>query len=140
MNKIKKYLAIVLTLNFLIALSAVVYSFIMLVFPQTFSLDNLLKSMQKLPFSDILFSNLTFSAIALLIIIALPNIISIVTTLIRCKNSATISLVSGINLMLWIIVQFVILSFNVLLVIFLVVEFLQTNISIALMRAAKIDK
>ena len=65
-----------------------------------------------LPFSDILFKDLTFSGIALLIVNGITNLASAVLLLKNKKAGVVLGGVFGITLMLWICIQFYIFPFN----------------------------
>lgn len=88
-------------------------------------MSGLLPAMQVLPFSDVLFSDLIFSGIALLIINGIPNIIGAILLILYRKSGIIMGEIAGIVLMLWIIIQFVIYPFNLMSTSYFILGFLQ---------------
>lgn len=69
-------------------------------------MDGMLPYFQKLPFSDVLFQNLTFSGIALLIVNGITNLIAAALLLLKRKSGVILGGIFGVTLMLWICIQF----------------------------------
>lgn len=74
----------------------------------------LLPGLRKLPFADVLFQNLVFSGIALLIVNGLSNAVASVLILKNKPAGVVLGGVFGVTLMLWICIQFFIFPFNAL--------------------------
>ena len=102
-----------------IGISAIYGSTCMLINPtgSLLDMDNLLPYFSSLPLSNILFNNYIFSGICLLIINGLPNILT-VYLLIKNKKS-------GIILMLWIMIQFIIFPMNILSTSFFIIGIIE---------------
>ncbi len=77
-------------------------------------MDGLLPGMQKLPFANVLFQNLIFPGIALLLVNGVPNFVAAAFLFKNKKAGAQLTAVFGFTLMLWITIQFVIYPLNVL--------------------------
>lgn len=75
-------------------------------------MDGMLPFFQKLPFADILFTDLTFSGIALLIVNGLTNLTAAGLLFARKRAGAVLGCVFGVTLMLWICIQFYIFPLN----------------------------
>ena len=69
-------------------------------------MDAMLPYFQVLPFAKILFQDLTFSGIALLIVNGLPNLTAAALLLAKKHLGVVLSGVFGVTLMLWICIQF----------------------------------
>lgn len=91
-----------------IGIGAVGGSLMMFIDPSgvTVGMDGLIPFFQVLPFADILFQNLLFSGVMLLIVNGLTNLISAVLLLKNKKIGICLGTTFGITLMLWIIIQF----------------------------------
>lgn len=77
-------------------------------------MGDLLPGMQVLPFANHLFKNLIFPGIALLIVNGIPNIVSAILLIKNKKQGIFLGSFQGLILMLWIIIQFIIYSFNLI--------------------------
>lgn len=111
-----------------IGLGAVGGAVMMLVDPsgKSVGMDGMLPCFQVLPFADVLFQNLVFSGISLLIVNGLTNLTA--AALLLCKKRVGITLggIFGITLMLWICIQFYIFPFNFMSTAYFVFGFCQT--------------
>lgn len=83
-------------------------------------MDAMLPFFQKLPFADVLFRDLTFSGIALLIVNGLTNLTAAFFLLRRKKIGAILGGVFGVTLMLWICIQFYMFPLNFMSTIYFV--------------------
>lgn len=90
-----------------------------------FGMDEMLPFFQVLPFADVLFQNLLFSGIALLIVNGISNMIAFALLITNRKSGVVLGTVFGITLMLWIIIQFVVFPPNFMSIIFFIFGFLQ---------------
>ena len=97
-----------------IGLGAVAGACMMLLDPtgKAMGMDAMLPYFQVLPFAKILFQDLTFSGIALLIVNGLTNLTAATLLLAKKHLGVVLSGVFGVTLMLWICIQFVILPAN----------------------------
>ena len=75
-------------------------------------MDGMLPFFQKLPFADVLFQDLLFSGIALLIVNGLTNLTAAVLLLRKKKLGVILGGIFGITLMLWICIQFYMFPLN----------------------------
>jgi len=75
-------------------------------------MDPLLEGMQTLPLAHILFRNFIFPGIALLLLIGMPQLSTSWLLLRKNRLAARAGMVSGLILMAWIIIQFIIWDFN----------------------------
>ena len=91
-----------------IGIGAVGGSLMMLIDPtgRSMGMDAMLPYFQVLPFSDILFRDLTFSGIALLIVNGITNLTAAGLLFANKKNGVILGGIFGITLMLWICIQF----------------------------------
>ncbi len=80
---------------------------------------------KKLPFADILFTDYTFSGIALLIINGTTNLTAAILLIRKKKLGVVLGGVFGVTLMLWICIQFYIFPPNVLSTIYFIFGFCQ---------------
>ena len=80
----------------------------------------------ELPLSNILFNDYLFSGICLLIINGITNIAGSIMLIKNKKISYDLEIIFGILLMLWIIIQFIILPFNLLSLTFFLLGLIQT--------------
>lgn len=97
-----------------IGIGAVAGAVAMLIDPsgKSVGMDKMLPYFKKLPFSDVLFTNLIFSGISLLIVNGITNLTS-AFLLFKKKTSGIITGgIFGITLMLWICIQFYMFPFN----------------------------
>ena len=88
-------------------------------------MDALLPYFKVLPFSDILFTNLIFSGVMLLIVNGLTNFISAGFLFAKKKLGIVLGMVFGVTLMAWICIQFVILPTNFMSTAFFIIGLLQ---------------
>lgn len=91
-----------------------------------FGLDEVLEQMHVLPLSEVLFKNLIFPGILLLLINGITQLFTAWLLFRRKKNAALFGMACGILLMLWIVVQFVTFGFNPLSNIYFVIGLLET--------------
>ena len=73
---------------------------------KSMGMDAMLPYFQVLPFADMLFCNLLFSGIALLIVNGLTNLTAAVLLFCKRKSGIVLGGVFGVTLMLWICIQF----------------------------------
>ena len=97
-----------------IGLGAVAGATGMLVDPsgKAMGMDAMLPFFQKLPFADVLFKDLFFSGIALLIVNGLTNLTAAVLLILKKKSGVILGGIFGITLMLWICIQFYMFPLN----------------------------
>ena len=97
-----------------IGLGAVAGATGMLVDPsgKAMGMDAMLPYFQKLPFADVLFKDLFFSGIALLIVNGLTNLTAAVLLILKKKSGVILGGIFGITLMLWICIQFYMFPLN----------------------------
>lgn len=88
-------------------------------------MDGLIPGMQVLPFSDILFQNLIFPGISLLIVNGLSNITACILLIQNRKLGINLGITVGLTLMLWILIQFIIYPTNVLSISYFFIGVLQ---------------
>ena len=79
---------------------------------QSTGMAGLLPGLNKLPFADVLFKNLVFSGISLLIVNGLSNLTAMFLLLERKHIGVKLGFAFGITLMLWICIQFYIVPPN----------------------------
>ena len=91
-----------------IGIGAVFGALCMLIDPsgKKFYMDAMLPYFQVLPFADVLFTDLTFSGIALLVVNGLTNLTAAALLFAKKKSGVILGGVFGITLMLWICIQF----------------------------------
>lgn len=110
-----------------IGIGAVGGALCMLIDPsgKALGMDAMLPYFQKLPFSDVLFTDFTFSGCALLIVNGLTNLTA--SALLFCNKKLGVILggVFGITLMLWICIQFYVLPANFMSIAFFIFGFCQ---------------
>lgn len=99
-----------------IGLGAVAGAACMLIDPsgKIMGMDAMLPFFQKMPLADVLFQNFVFSGISLLIVNGLTNLTAAVLLLRRKHAGVVLGGFFGITLMLWICIQFWLLSTNVM--------------------------
>ena len=97
-----------------IGLGAVAGATGMLIDPsgKAMGMDAMLPFFQKLPFADVLFKDLFFSGIALLIVNGLTNLTAAVLLILKKKSGVILGGIFGITLMLWICIQFYMFPLN----------------------------
>lgn len=78
------------------------------------TMAGLLPGLQKLPFADALFQNLTFSGVALLVVNGLTQLAAFAMLIKRAPRAAACVIGCGGVLMLWIVIQFIIFPLNAL--------------------------
>ena len=88
-------------------------------------MDAMLPYFQVLPWADVLFQNLTFSGIMLLIVNGLTNILAATLLFLKKKSGIILGMIFGITLMMWIIIQFVVFPLNFMSTIYFIFGFLQ---------------
>ena len=88
-------------------------------------MNYLLIYFKVLPLSNILFNDYLFSGICLLIINGITNIAGSIMLIKNKKISYDLEIIFGILLMLWIIIQFIILPFNLLSLTFFLLGLIQ---------------
>lgn len=110
-----------------IGISAVFGSVMMFISPsgKLLQMDNLIIYFEVLPFSNILFQDYIFSGISLLIVNGITNLLAFYFLITNKKLGIILGSIFGISLMLWIIIQFIILPFNMLSTIFFIIGFIQ---------------
>lgn len=99
-----------------IGLGAVGGSVCMFIDPsgQSTGMAGLLPGLGKMPFAEVLFQNLIFSGISLLIVNGLSQLFSFYLLVKRNKKASSAVIACGAVLVLWICIQFVIFPLNVL--------------------------
>ena len=110
-----------------IGIGAVLGSVMMFVDPsgETMGMAGMLPYFQKLPFADVLFNDLLFSGVALLIVNGISNLTAATLMFMKKKIGVTLGMVFGITLMLWICIQFYMFPFNFMSTIYFVFGFCQ---------------
>ena len=88
-------------------------------------MDGMLPYFQKLPFADVLFQDLLFSGIMLLIVNGLTNLIAATLLFMKKKAGVIAGGIFGVTLMLWICIQFYMFPFNFMSTIYFIFGFLQ---------------
>lgn len=88
-------------------------------------MDAMLPYFKKLPFADILFNDLLFSGIALLVVNGLTNLVAAALILKKQKLGYILGGVFGITLMLWICIQFYMFPLNFMSTAYFIFGFLQ---------------
>ena len=83
-------------------------------------MDAMLPYFQVLPFADVLFQNLTFSGIALLIVNGLTNLTAAALLFLKKRAGVILGGVFGVTLMLWICIQFYMFPLNFMSTIYFV--------------------
>ncbi len=92
---------------------------------KTWGMDAMLPYFQKLPFADVLFQDLLFSGIALLLVNGLSNLLAAGLILARKKVGILLGGIFGVTLMLWICIQFYMFPLNFMSTIYFIFGFLQ---------------
>ena len=88
-------------------------------------MDAMLPYFKVLPFSDILFTDLTFSGYALLIVNGLTNLTAAALMFAKKKAGTTLGGIFGVTLMLWICIQFYMFPLNFMSTIYFIFGFCQ---------------
>ncbi len=88
-------------------------------------MDKMLPYFQKLPFADVLFQNLLFSGVALLIVNGISNLSAAALLLANKKSGIYFGTLFGVTLMLWICIQFYMFPLNFMSTIYFVFGLLQ---------------
>lgn len=94
-------------------------------------MDSMLPYFQRLPFADILFKDLLFSGIALLIVNGITNLTAAVLLLGNKKPGIILGGVFGVTLMMWICIQFYMFPLNFMSTIYFIFGLLQAVTSYA---------
>lgn len=110
-----------------IGIGALAGAICMLVDPsgKALGMDAMLPYFKKLPFSEVLFQDFTFSGIALLIVNGITNIISAILLLKNRHLGIILGSIFGITLMLWICIQFYMFPLNFMSTIYFIFGFCQ---------------
>lgn len=119
---------VLLIISLFIGINAIIESGLMFI-DKTGSLlkmNCLLIYFKELPLSNILFNDYLFSGICLLIINGITNIVGSIMLIKNKKISYDLEIIFGILLMLWIIIQLIILPFNLLSLTFFILGLIQT--------------
>lgn len=88
-------------------------------------MDAMLPYFQVLPFADVLFQNLVFSGIMLLLVNGITNLVSAGLLFAKRKSGVVLGMIFGITLMMWIVIQFVIFPANFMSIAFFIIGFAQ---------------
>lgn len=112
---------------FFIGLGAVWGSLCMFIDPTgvRFGFDMFFEGFKKLPFYDILFQNLIFPGISLLIVNGISNLVAGILILKGKRSGIVLGMIFGVTLMLWITIQFVIFPANPLSISYFIFGLLQ---------------
>lgn len=110
-----------------IGIGAVAGAVGMLVDPsgKAMGMDGMLPYFQKLPFADVLFQDLLFSGIMLLIVNGLTNLTAATLLFLKKKAGIIAGGIFGVTLMLWICIQFYMFPLNFMSTIYFIFGFLQ---------------
>lgn len=110
-----------------IGVGAVLGSVMMFVDPsgETMGMAGMLPYFKKLPFADVLFNDLLFSGVALLIVNGISNLSAAMLMFMKKKIGVMLGMIFGITLMLWICIQFYMFPFNFMSTIYFVFGFCQ---------------
>ena len=92
---------------------------------KTMGMDAMLLFFEKLPLADILFRNLLFSGIALLIVNGLTNLAAAALIILNKRAGLVLGGVFGVTLMLWICIQFYMFPLNFMSTIYFIFGFCQ---------------
>ena len=102
-----------------------------------FGYDFFFTGFKKLPFYDVLFTNLIFPGISLIIVNGLTQLFTAYTLLRRRLNGSLYGIICGVLLMLWICIQFVIFPFNWISTAYFIFGVLEALTAILLRRKEK---
>ena len=110
-----------------IGIGAVAGAVGMLVDPsgKAMGMDGMLPYFQKLPFADVLFKDLLFSGIMLLIVNGLTNLTAATLLFMKKKAGIIAGGIFGVTLMLWICIQFYMFPLNFMSTIYFIFGLLQ---------------
>lgn len=110
-----------------IGVGAVLGSVMMFADPsgETMGMAGMLPYFKKLPFADVLFNDLLFSGVALLIVNGISNLSAAMLMFMKKKIGVMLGMIFGITLMLWICIQFYMFPFNFMSTIYFVFGFCQ---------------
>lgn len=110
-----------------IGIGAVLGSVMMLVDPsgKIMGMDGMLPYFKALPFADILFRDLFFSGIALLIVNGISNLTAAVLLLLKKHSGVVLGGIFGVTLMAWICIQFYMFPPNFMSTIYFIFGFCQ---------------
>lgn len=97
----------------------------------------LLPLLQQLPLADVFFQNFIWSGIVLLLVNGVTNTVAFILLAKKHQLGALAGLASGIILMLWILVEYLIFGFNFLSNIYLAFGFLQAGNGFLLWKRTK---
>lgn len=92
---------------------------------KSMGMDAMLPFFKVLPFADVLFNDLFFSGIALLIVNGLSNLTAAVLLLKKKKLGVILGGIFGVTLMLWICIQFYMFPLNFMSTTYFIFGFLQ---------------
>lgn len=101
---------ILIIVTLFVGIGAVAGALMMFIDPtgESTGMSGLLPGLRKLPFADVLFENLIFSGISLLIVNGITNLVAAAFLFYKKPIGALIGGIFGVTLMLWIAIQFVI--------------------------------
>lgn len=88
-------------------------------------MDGMLPYFKVLPFSDVLFEDLLFSGIMLLIVNGITNLTAATLLFLKRKSGIICGTIFGVTLMAWIVIQFVMFPFNFMSTTYFIFGFLQ---------------
>ncbi len=113
--------------TFFFGIGAVAGSAAMLIDPSghIMGMDAMLPYFQKLPFAEVVFQDLLFSGIALLIVNGLTNLTAGILLILRKKAGVILGGLFGVTLMLWICIQFYMFPLNFMSTAFFIFGLLQ---------------
>lgn len=118
---------ILIVITLFVGIGAVAGALTMFIDPtgETTGMSGLLPGLRKLPFASVLFENLIFSGVALLIVNGISNLIAAFLLFAKKPLGALLGMIFGVTLMLWIVIQFVIFEDNFLSNAFFTIGILQ---------------
>lgn len=110
-----------------VGIGAVAGAVVMIVDPsgKLMGMDGMLPYFKVLPFSNVLFNNLLFSGIMLLVVNGITNLTAVTLLFLKRKSGIICGSIFGVTLMAWIVIQFVIFPFNFMSTTFFIIGFLQ---------------
>ncbi len=123
-----------------ISLGALAGSLSMFIDPsgKTTGMDGLLPGLNKLPFADILFRDLVFAGIALLIVNGIIQFISFYLLMKKHPLAPKSVMLCGIILMLWISIQFFIYPLNLLSVLYFIFGLIEAVVGLMYVKRKEI--
>lgn len=130
--KYKIFKRILTFLSLFIGVCAVYGALCMFIDPtgKLLNMDSLLPYFKVLPFSSHLFNDYIFSGIALLIVNGITNLVASFFLIKNKVMGIKLSMLFGITLMLWIIIQFIIFPSNILSITYFILGAMQLIIGI----------